>query len=149
MDQDPKRLSSARSTGFTLIEVLIAVVILSTGIVMVLRAFDTALVALHDSRDTLRAALIVRNRLADVRLAAATGEAELAAVEGRFIADDDYRGRVQIETERDGPGAGTDDAGTLHRVTVTVWHEETAFLHTVETYAWTPPRQTEEERVTP
>jgi prepilin-type N-terminal cleavage/methylation domain-containing protein len=145
MDQDQKRLSSARRSGFTLIEVLIAVVILSTGIVMVLRAFDTALVALHDSRDTVRAALITRNRLADIRLAAAAGDAELAALGGRFIADDDYRGRIQIEAEREGLPAGTGDAGALHRVTLTVWHEETGFLHTIVTYVWTPPEPDAEE----
>jgi len=148
MDQDQKRPPSARCSGFTLIEVLVAVVILSTGIVLVLRAFDTALVALHDSRDTLRANLILRSRLADIRLAAAVGESELAALGGGFIADEDYRGRIRIETEH-GDLGGKRDPGLLHRVTVTVWHEATAFRHTVVTYVRTPPEPVEEEQAAP
>jgi len=113
----------------------------------VLRAFDTALVALHDSRDTLRANLIVRSRLADIRLAAAVGESELAALDGGFITDD-YRGRIRIETERDDSG-GKRDPGLLYRVTVTVWHEATAFRHTIVTFVRTPPKPAEEEATAP
>jgi prepilin-type N-terminal cleavage/methylation domain-containing protein len=42
-----------KTAGFTLIEVLVSVVILSAGIVFVLQAFETATVALSEMRDTI------------------------------------------------------------------------------------------------
>lgn len=52
--------------GFTLIEVLVALVILSTGIVLVLRAFETALAASERSRDSMIATMLVREKLNQV-----------------------------------------------------------------------------------
>ena len=124
---------------------MVAVVILSIGIVLVLRAFDTSLIALHDSRDTLRAFLVIRNRMADVRLAAVSGqESELEALRGTFTAGEDYRGRIRIESERDGMGAGTQAPGQLHRVTITVWHQDGTFRHTAATYVRVPPEPDED-----
>jgi prepilin-type N-terminal cleavage/methylation domain-containing protein len=49
-----------KRAAFTLIEILVTLVILSTGIVMVLSAFDSAVRALGESRDALWAVLILR-----------------------------------------------------------------------------------------
>lgn len=51
--------------GFTLIEVLVAVVILATGITVILRAFETGIVALDAARDRLVAATLVRGKVAE------------------------------------------------------------------------------------
>ena len=56
--------------GFTLIEVLITLVILSTGIVLVLRAFGTAAAALGESRDGLWASLLAEEKIAEAIMAA-------------------------------------------------------------------------------
>ena len=62
------------SAGFTLIEVLVTLVILSTGIVVVLQAFDVAVAALGEARDTLWANAIVREKLAEAVLQVNAGE---------------------------------------------------------------------------
>jgi prepilin-type N-terminal cleavage/methylation domain-containing protein len=79
---DSARLATAR--GFTLIEVLIALVILSTGIVLVLQAFQTSMVALSESRDAVGASLLREQRLAVGAAAARDGEAPRAVDSGRF-----------------------------------------------------------------
>lgn len=53
-------------TGFTLIEVLVALVILATGIVVVLRAFQTSAVALGEARDRMWATLLIGEKLSDI-----------------------------------------------------------------------------------
>lgn len=47
--------------GFTLIEVLLAVVILAVGITVILRAFETGIVALDAARDRLAGVLLIRH----------------------------------------------------------------------------------------
>ena len=60
------RQTSNCRTGFTLIEVLVAVLILSTGIVFVLRAFDTAVGALAVSRDALDTHLFLKEKISEL-----------------------------------------------------------------------------------
>lgn len=110
--QDP-RAPAGTDRGFTLIEVLVALVILSTGIVVVLGAFETSLVALGEARDTVRAARILREALADARVAAQSGGAAgLTAAAGRLEAPDGWDGR--LETEPLLPAAGR--GGTTNRL---------------------------------
>jgi type II secretion system protein I len=63
-----------KSSGFTLIEVLVSVVILSTGIVFVLQAFQTATVALSEMRDTIWASNIAQSEIDKLRLTGAVGD---------------------------------------------------------------------------
>jgi prepilin-type N-terminal cleavage/methylation domain-containing protein len=63
------RLSA--SPAFTLIELLVTVVILSSGIVLVLRAFNTAVVALDRGRGALESTRQVRNLVAELQIEAA------------------------------------------------------------------------------
>lgn len=51
-------------SGFTLVELLVTLVILSTGIVLVLQAFETSMTALSESRDALRASALVQSLVA-------------------------------------------------------------------------------------
>jgi prepilin-type N-terminal cleavage/methylation domain-containing protein len=50
--------------GFTLVELLVTLIILSTGIVLVLQAFETSAIALSESRDAMRADWLIRQKLA-------------------------------------------------------------------------------------
>jgi len=54
--------------GFTLIEVLAAIVVLSFGVVVVLRALETSLSAMGSSRDTMWGNILVREILAGTEL---------------------------------------------------------------------------------
>ena len=57
-----------KSSGFTLIEVLVSVVILSVGIVAVLIAFETATVALGEMRDSIWAGNVAQHQLDQLRI---------------------------------------------------------------------------------
>lgn len=63
-----------KTSGFTLIEVLVSVVILSAGIVFVLQAFETAAVALSEMRDTIWAGNVAQSELDSLRVAGSAGE---------------------------------------------------------------------------
>jgi len=78
------------SGGFTLVEVLVTLVILSTGIVLVLRAFETSLVALGDARDNLWAVNLMRQKTAEAELALAAGSSPPSTSES--FDRDPYRG---------------------------------------------------------
>lgn len=61
-----RRLSARRA--FTLVEVLVAVAILATGVVLVLRAFSIAIVGLDRSRNSLWAHMVMRDRFSEVTM---------------------------------------------------------------------------------
>ena len=63
-----KNTSAARQAGFTLIEMLVSLVILSTGIVLVLSALETSAAALGQARVTARASFLMNQRMADLDL---------------------------------------------------------------------------------
>ncbi len=62
-----------KSAGFTLIEVLVSVVVLSTGIIFVLHAFETATVALSEMRDTIWASNVAQAEIDRLRVRGAAG----------------------------------------------------------------------------
>ncbi len=63
-----------KCSGFTLIEVLVSVVVLSTGIIFVLHAFETATVALSEMRDTIWASNVAQGELDKLRASGARGD---------------------------------------------------------------------------
>ena len=65
--------SSKVQNAFTLIEVLVSMVILATGIVLILRAFETSVIALGEARDALRATSLLEAKLAEIRADTAAG----------------------------------------------------------------------------
>jgi prepilin-type N-terminal cleavage/methylation domain-containing protein len=101
--------------GMSLMEVLIAVAILSTGIVLILRALSTSLIALSAADETVRASALLRARLADVELAAATGTAGLLTMAGTF-SEDGFSGRLSIREGNVTP----DGSNALYEVQVTL-----------------------------
>ena len=113
---------SALSSSFTLIEVLVTLVILSTGIILVLRAFETSLVALGESRDSMRAGILLRETLADAeQQVLAQGEHGLDAVGRFFDAHDDWRVRVEVELDTVVQSANV--TNKLYRVAALAWRE--------------------------
>lgn len=115
--------------GFTLIEVLVALVILSTGLVVVLRAYNTSLTALGRSRDVLLASRLIREQMAEAQAQVRkTGEWNGSAA---GLSDDPaYQGfysdcRVVMSGGVQGGGAGK--AGSLRQITVTVGKRASGF----------------------
>ena len=125
--------------AFTLIEVLVSVVILATGIVLILRAFETSLVALAEARDALRATALVHGKLAEIRSGAAVSGAADVSSRGWFEAP--YQNFSWIVERRSTGIAKADRQGTnaLEEVTVTVQRGESATAYTAATYVRTGP----------
>ena len=131
----PPATSRARG-GFTLIEVLVTTIILATGIVLVLQAFDLGAVALGAARDRLWSGLLLQQKMAETRVALADGdEGSVAAVaSGRFA--DRYRDfrwerRCHAETSEAEGGPSC----RLWDITMTVWRDGSSRRTTAATYA--------------
>ena len=60
--------------GFTLIEIMISVAILSTGLVLILQGLMHSLNILQISRDNLKATLLAENKMAEVEIKAREGK---------------------------------------------------------------------------
>ena len=130
------RCRQARAGGFTLIEVLVAVVILSIGIVFVLQAFETAIAALRESRETVRGVMLVDLQMADqVRHLAFEGRGGMGEF-GTF--DAPYSGyqwetRSETQIEHQGP----DTIVALERLILRVRHEDADRVFEVSTFVRT------------
>jgi prepilin-type N-terminal cleavage/methylation domain-containing protein len=135
-----RRTRRARRSAFTLIEVLVTLAILSTGIVVVLQAFNTSLVALGESRDTLRAYDLLARRVAETELALREQGAEGASSvsEGRFTGRHaDFLWRVEVR-DASVPGAGGLTGGLsgpqLKEIAASVWRTGATRRHTAVTF---------------
>ena len=128
-----------RSSAFTLIEVLVSMVILATGIVLILRAFETSLVALAEARDALRATSLLETKFAEIRAQAATGGRVNMDSRGEFDEPyDEYSWEFQSKSTgmaRSG-GKGTND---LQEVTVTIRRTGATVTYGATTYVRTGP----------
>ncbi len=110
--------------GFTLIEVLMAVVVLSTGIGFVLFGLNNSLDALHVSRTNMRAHLILKERIGEIERDGLPSTTH-GKCSGR---NSDFA--FEIETT---PLADSyDDA--LSEVTVTVWRPNEGVRYSTTTY---------------
>lgn len=86
----------SRATGFTLLEVLVAVAILAIAMVAILKANVQNLDALTESRETSTASLLAASKLAEVE---AAGAANWTEFQGDFGEDyPDYT--WEVETTR-------------------------------------------------
>jgi len=140
-----ERVRASRS-AFTLIELLVTVVILSTGIVVILQAFQTSMVALADSRDTMRSAalrhaLMVQAEL-DVRGAGSDTALSDAMLHRRYP---EYRWRV--DTRADSDPTCTNSAWLKHELVVVVEHTMSGREAVAET--WVAVRQPEDRGMGP
>ncbi len=55
-------------SGFTLIEIMVAIAILSLGLVLILQYFSHSLSVLRSSEDYVRASLLFENKVADIEI---------------------------------------------------------------------------------
>jgi type II secretion system protein I len=137
--------------GFTLIEVLITLVILSVSIVAVLRSFGAAATALGTVRDSLWSSLLAREKLTAAAIAAEeNGGAGFATSSGRIPAAGMEYGwtlRVQpVERLPADAGAGRPDPVVLNEAEVTLWRSGSARERVVTTYV-TSGRQRDEKEL--
>ncbi len=123
------------SRGFTLPEVLIAVVILSVGIISVLEAFNVSMATLGAARDALRANMLIIERMAGLELSAIeTGKLEEDYSAGAFDGDDvSYMWDKKVTDISSVSVPGLDTA-MLNQVDMAVWREGTSRRYSVSTY---------------
>ena len=128
--------------GFSLIEVLIAVVVLSVGIVLVLQSMHGALAAWDGGIERLRSAMLAQEKLEEWRRVA-TLEGEIPPPDrGRFAAP--YRDyRWQLESETITLPGGASDPGVLQELLCTVWREGRTRQFSVATRIYQPPSEEE------
>jgi len=137
-----RRVRRPRPTSaFTLIEVLVTVVVLSVGIVTVLRAFNGAVAALDASRTALVANRIIFERMDVVydRLVE-SGDVDVSPSSGRVVLPEGVFlwEIVSGPLERfDETGLGEEGRQALHEVIVTVRRVGSADEYSVITYVRT------------
>jgi prepilin-type N-terminal cleavage/methylation domain-containing protein len=118
--------TNVQRVGFTLIEVLVALVILSLGIVAVLRGMNSAAVALGASGETLRTEALSDDLMSVIALGLSVGSNAPPSATGRFT--EPYEAYQWEWEQRSLPIQGATAATasqTLHEVTVSVWRNET------------------------
>ena len=116
---DAPRRAAGAARGFTLVEVLVAVVILFGGIVGVLRGYAAAVAALEAGEETLAAEGVLAEVLAAAREDADGGGAGPRAGETRVRAVR-YRWECRVSAP-----AGR-EAGALREVAATAWRDGSA-----------------------
>jgi len=129
--------SSKGQKAFTLIEVLVSMVILATGIVLILRAFETSVIALGEARDALRATSLLEAKLAEIRADTATSGGRTLSSRGSFDAPySDYSWTVESQstgiTRADRRGTNA-----LEEVSVAVRRNGSKATYTAATYVRT------------
>lgn len=120
------RHHSPRS-AFTLIEVLITLVILATGIVLVLRAFQTSAVALADSRNALRGVELLQRSMAQAEAGDPLAAGAVSVPGG---------GEWMREVARTPAAFG--GSNRLEQVTITVWPQGSSHRLSVSGYIHRP-----------
>lgn len=121
------------SAGFTLIEVLVSVVILSTGIIFVLHAFETASVALSDMRDTIWAGNVAQSEIDMLRVQSAAGE-DPGSGYRNGISSTYYSSFIWERNISSAPFDSGRDGADLRHVLLAVRRDGSTRLHKYETY---------------
>lgn len=136
-----------RRRGFTLIEVLIAVVVLSTGIVLILQGLHGALAVWDGAVDRLRGVMLARETLEEIRLEASVQSAVPEDNSGRFERPfDRYLWRTEVSSPAEWKSASqAAEAGSLVEVRCTVWRELSERDFSVSTRIYVPAEQTGEK----
>ena len=126
--------SNRNRAAFTLIEVLVTILILSTGIVGILYAFDESMTALFKIRGTMFSTVLCRDKLTDIESDIVADKAPEAAASGVFTGMyKDYRWDMEsslvphsINKESSTSVAGEDENRevNLYKVKVFVWQND-------------------------
>ena len=123
--------------GFTLIEVLVTIVILSVCLISILSVFERHLMALGASRECLWSGLLINEKMAEMDgYARERDESKLAFSRGSFSGP--YAG-FRWETDVSNvplPSEHGEHPYSLKEVTVTVWRESTDNKYSATTYLW-------------
>ena len=78
-------LTGRNNTGFSLIEIMVSIAILSLGLVLILQGFAQSLNTLRISEDNLKATLMAENKIAEAEIQAREdGDALEAGLEEKF-----------------------------------------------------------------
>ncbi|NQT93311.1 MAG: prepilin-type N-terminal cleavage/methylation domain-containing protein, partial [Lentisphaerae bacterium] len=137
-------LHTRHQAAFTLIEILVTLVILSTGIVLVLQAFETAAVALASSREDLFAHELIEDIVADLEASVLeSGDCRTGRDGGGSAGwDGDYRWETDVSRLR-GPGEdeGEEPDGSAYEVVVTVFREKSDSEYSATTRLRVPTRE--------
>lgn len=128
-------MSVQRNNGFTLIELLITLVILSVGIVGVLRAFESSLFALGYARDQLWADLLIKEKTAEIDTVFSDNRplAEMPMT-GQFegmYSDFNWDLELADIVPKNEEGQGTNK---LSRIKLTVWRKGVDRQYTASTF---------------
>jgi len=110
-----------RSKGFTLIEIMVSVAILSIGLVLVLQGLTHSLNVLRVSRDNLKATLLAENKMAEVEIQAKENRDvfEESLKEGFEFENIEYKWQVLIspvELEMNEISKGCEDLNKIEGV---------------------------------
>ncbi|MDD4869652.1 MAG: prepilin-type N-terminal cleavage/methylation domain-containing protein [Kiritimatiellae bacterium] len=121
--------------GFTLPEVLIAVAILSTGIVVVLESFNVSLSVLGEARNVLRANMLIMEKMADIELSALAKSGFDAELSNGLFGDENnnYHWESKVTGMSVLSGIGIDSA-TLNQVDLTVWRDGSSRRYSASTF---------------
>lgn len=116
------RSCTVTPSGFSLIEVLVAVAILSVGMVAILSSFNVSVTTAAAARDTLAAEWVCEGKLAEVRQVADVDSLPaVLALSGDFSAVDGFSGRMQVEVDEAVATAAEDQSNVLVRVSLQAW----------------------------
>jgi len=128
-----ERVRVRGTSAFTLIEVLVTLVILSTGIVVVLHAFESSVTALGEARDVLNGTALARQKRVEIASELAAGGSMPTGASGVFEAPfEDYAWYVDstvVASVPSGPAEDDEDAEdienapALHRLRIEVRRE--------------------------
>ena len=103
-------------------------VILSTGIVLVLQAFETSAAALSAARDATRATMLARGKLAEIEFEFKNNKAaNLGPAESVFGGD------YQAYNFRRDISGGSGKGGDAAVVTITVWRKNSEATYAIST----------------
>jgi prepilin-type N-terminal cleavage/methylation domain-containing protein len=132
MDIQRKENNIRGRAGFTLIEILITIVILSTGIVVILHAFEVSMTGLARARDVLSGTILCQNKITDIKSDIILGKAPNAVSGGAFDSTfNDFRWEVESglmprsvkkpDSSDKGKDKGEETGVDLYKVKVSVW----------------------------
>ena len=133
-----------KDSGFTLIEILISLVIVSVGLVAILSAFQISLQALGGTRDALVANMLACEKFSELRgfVAGHPGSAPMASGGKYSHPFGAYQWEEKVVLIPLSPREGMTPTGALYEVTVEVWRSGSAKRYLAATLIWTAPRQT-------
>lgn len=132
----PRRACAGPRPGFTLIEVLVAVAVLATGIVLVLEAFQTSFAALNDARHALRKSSLARGKIGELTDRGRRGDLPDGTARGAF--EEPYAAYAWETTVR-AVREGAASSNRLKRLTVRVSTTPARRPFEVQTYVLERP----------